>query len=385
MKTHIRRERGSGSWRKRGKSILLTYSITGPGGERQQMFETLTGPDATEKKAKDRLAAIRTGVVNGEVMAPTGETLGGWAEYWIENVLEAKEQTRHWYARMLRQYVPEKLLSKRLSDFKTADVQAVLTKARKDGYAVATRRRVHAVLSGLFKGSVTAKKIAPGLNPMLGIKAPKLEHKRVEAPTLDDVMKVMRDVQHLPYSVAYHVLLAIGARRAEVAALTWEDVDLDARTIHISKSITRIKGKGLIVDTPKTMAGVRTVHIDRVTANALRTHRAEQAARVLASGGAVVDSGYAFTLENGTVIDPQNLTQGWRKAAKRVGVKARLHDLRHVHATYLLGKGLASVKEVQVRLGHSSAATTLSVYSHILPGRDEQVADAFGAIMGGAG
>jgi len=63
------------------------------------------------------------------------------------------------------------------------------------------------------------------------------------------------------------------------------------------------------------------------------------------------------------------------------------HTLRHTHATWLLVSGV-DPKTVSERLGHGSVATTLRLYSHVLPGRDAQAAEGFAAVargMGGAG
>ncbi|HLM98059.1 MAG TPA: tyrosine-type recombinase/integrase [Bryobacteraceae bacterium] len=55
----------------------------------------------------------------------------------------------------------------------------------------------------------------------------------------------------------------------------------------------------------------------------------------------------------------------------RVGIKVRFHDLRHSHASQLLRAGV-SPKVVQERLGHGTVGITLDIYSHILPGIQEE-------------
>ena len=60
----------------------------------------------------------------------------------------------------------------------------------------------------------------------------------------------------------------------------------------------------------------------------------------------------------------------------------RLHDLRHTHATLMLGAGVP-VKVVSERLGHATATITLEIYQHVLPGMQAEAAAKFAAIVGG--
>lgn len=56
--------------------------------------------------------------------------------------------------------------------------------------------------------------------------------------------------------------------------------------------------------------------------------------------------------------------------------RIRLHDLHHTHATIMLKEGVP-VKVVSERLGHASAAFTMTVYQHILPGMQAEAAATF--------
>ena len=85
----------------------------------------------------------------------------------------------------------------------------------------------------------------------------------------------------------------------------------------------------------------------------------------------------------GSILDPLVLTKSWRKAADSVGVKARLHDVRHFHISNLLRNGVP-INAVQVRAGHSSPMVTLSVYGHVIPGEDELAATVFAQVMAGS-
>ena len=68
------------------------------------------------------------------------------------------------------------------------------------------------------------------------------------------------------------------------------------------------------------------------------------------------------------------------KFTKRIGIKLRFHDLRHTHASHLLRAGV-SAKVVSERLGHSTVGMTLDVYSHVLPGMQEDAASRIDSVL----
>ena len=78
-----------------------------------------------------------------------------------------------------------------------------------------------------------------------------------------------------------------------------------------------------------------------------------------------------FAYENGKPLDPTVLTHNFKRIAKQSGIEnVRFHDLRHTFASLMLLKG-AAPKVISEALGHSSVAFTMDVYSHIIPGMQE--------------
>ncbi len=58
------------------------------------------------------------------------------------------------------------------------------------------------------------------------------------------------------------------------------------------------------------------------------------------------------------------------------------HDLRHFYASALIAGG-ASVKQVQLVLGHASAVITLGIYAHLWPGEEDRTRAVMDAVLGG--
>ena len=106
----------------------------------------------------------------------------------------------------------------------------------------------------------------------------------------------------------------------------------------------------------------------------LREHRHKQLEECMLVGPAYNDSGLVFATPVGTAIDPSNVRRTWMRITKAVHVgRLRFHDLRHAHASLMLGQG-THVKIVGERLGHGRVGITLDLYSHVLPSLQAQAA-----------
>jgi integrase len=181
----------------------------------------------------------------------------------------------------------------------------------------------------------------------------------------------------------WRVLATTGLRRGEALALAWPDFDADTGSLAISRARVRAAGGGWTEGPPKTRAGRRRVALDPGTVDALRSHRVRQLEERLAAGPAWHYSGLIFTRPDGLPLDPDGVTGTFERLAVRAGLpRIRLHDLRHGVASIMLAAG-ANPKVVQERLGHSSIAVTMDLYSHIAPGIQEDAAAALGRAIDG--
>jgi integrase len=166
------------------------------------------------------------------------------------------------------------------------------------------------------------------------------------------------------------LLATTGMRRGEVLGLRWRDVDLDARTARVTRTLitTDVQRKGspgMAWGTPKTAKGRRTVVLDVETVRALRTHHERQQAERAALGPAYQDQDLIVCHLDGTPIHPKTVSYQFARAVRLAGLpRIRLHDLRHTHATLALHAGVHP-RVVQERLGHANVSITLDTYSHV--------------------
>lgn len=129
------------------------------------------------------------------------------------------------------------------------------------------------------------------------------------------------------------------------------------------------------------------------TVDVLRAHRRQQLADIEVAGPAWIDTGHVFTNGLGRPIYLDTVSQLMATSIKayndpedpadrpaRPLPHARLHDLRHVHATMLLLAGVP-VHVVADRLGHADPSITLRVYAHVIRQHAAGIADVFAAAV----
>jgi integrase len=128
------------------------------------------------------------------------------------------------------------------------------------------------------------------------------------------------------------------------------------------------------VSEPKTARGRRRIALDPGSVAALRAHHKAQAVERLAAGPAWPSSDLVFTRQDGAPLHPEYFRRRFDRHISRAGLsRIRFHDLRHTHATLALQAGVHP-KVVSERLGHTTVAMTLDIYSHAIPAMQQDAA-----------
>lgn len=184
-------------------------------------------------------------------------------------------------------------------------------------------------------------------------------------------------LQQASFSLAVCIALATGMRRGEIFAIEWGDVDSNRQRISISKAI---KADGKLGD-PKSGSSVRSVAIGSNLLRLLMKMRRWQEEKLPEK--AWPQSNCILCNNRGERANMNTFEHWWRTWADANGWPGlRFHDLRHSHATILIASGV-DVKTAQMRLGHSSAEITLSIYAHAIPQADSPAAVAIDADLFG--
>jgi integrase len=113
----------------------------------------------------------------------------------------------------------------------------------------------------------------------------------------------------------------------------------------------------------------------------LREQLERQVAERRAWGPGWVETGLAFTHENGSALTPEMVSRRFALLSRRAGLpKIRFHGLRHTSASLALAAGVA-MKTVSDRLGHSTTSITADLYTHVSPAVASQAADAIADLI----
>lgn len=176
----------------------------------------------------------------------------------------------------------------------------------------------------------------------------------------------------------FRLLAFTGARKGEILALTWNDIDLKKNTLKINKSLSRGENARLIIQTPKTKSSVRTISIDPKTSSILKLWKNTQKEDYFRLGiNTTVPNQLIFSNIENSFLQPSKSRKWLLHIFDKYGLKEiTTHGFRHTHCSLLFESG-ASIQEVQDRLGHSDVQTTMNIYTHVTEQAKEQTADKF--------
>lgn len=176
------------------------------------------------------------------------------------------------------------------------------------------------------------------------------------------------------------LLATTGMRRGEALGLRWNDLDLDSGHLRIVQTVIQTQST-VTLGLPKTAQGRRSVSLDPATVSVLRTHRARMLEDRLLVGPDFDDLGLVFHHPDGTWLRPNSVSDAFVRRTARYGLpRLTVHGLRHTWATLALEDGVHP-KVVQERLGHSTVAITLGIYSHVSPRLHDEAANQVARLM----
>ena len=178
----------------------------------------------------------------------------------------------------------------------------------------------------------------------------------------------------------FRVLAFTGIRRGECLALRWDDFDAKKKTLSIERTLTQGEGGKQIIQNTKTRKSKRTLSLDDTTVATLKKWRVIDRKILLHYGFNINDKDQLIFHSRTNNFKSLNTPKKWldlitkrMKADKVILPKLTIHGFRHTHASALFSAG-ATIKEVQERLGHADAQTTLNIYVHVTKNQNKEVA-----------
>lgn len=327
---------------------------------------------AGRRAAEDALDALVASVGTGGAAVTVGQMLAQYVEVrggsWSPSTVAT---TPHLIAPLVAEWGPRSLgsLSRR-------EIELVYAGWVKGGVSPGTVRRRHSVL-GAACNLAERWDLVPH-SPTRGVVVPDgLASAVPDLPEIGVVFEALGRLVNRRLAVAAELAVATGARRGELVGLRWADVDLAAGVVGFGGSVVA-NGRDLTRKSTKSGRPKR-VAIDPGTVDVLDAWRGESQ-EVADRLGLRVERPWPVL---GAPSDPREpwhpdrVTRTWVRHRERIGLDGlRFHDLRHLHATYLLGEG-STVHAVAARGGHG-AAMVLDRYGHAIPAHDQVAAEAIG-------
>jgi integrase len=392
-----RRDHGDGSIDARGEnSWRLRYRISG-----KRFTKTFRGSLSDARKELRRL--IHSGD-SGDHVAPDKTTLGQWIKHWLTIGAPGKRRRREVGARSLERYsemlclhVVPTLGERPLQQLQSTEIDALYEKLA-EKLAGKTLCDLHGVLGACMATAYRTRKLPR--DPMLELaKVPspgEINHGTVLEE--DQLRVLIQGFKGSPLFLIVATAAFTGARRNEILALRWIDLNVADKTLRIERALEETKEYGLRFKGPKTRRGIRTIKIDDELISLLIAER-ESHLRIVAgvTDGAAVDlslvrlppealmfpnpptsGNFSFTRPR----NPRPVTTAFLRKVRKLGFSGlRLHDLRGTHETLLLDRGVP-VHVVAARCGHDPAVL-LRVYAKRTRKADDSAADVIAAIAKG--
>lgn len=324
------------------KAFLFRYQI----GGRKRAMKVGGYPETTVEAARQQVvewkALIAKGVDPQEVREEAnkqGITLGEFFHQYLRaHIQSTKRSAKADFSRFANHILPV-FQDRAMAKITTLELQRFHNE-NKARMAVATSNRVFELIRHAYNLAQLWGVLPPGVKPTDGIRLHKENNKRERYLSEDELARFMKSLAAEPArSVAdyFRFLLATAARRDEARRLKWSDLRLDRQQWYLPMSKS---GKG------------RVVILNQAAMD------------ILEARPRLSDNPFVFPgSRRGEPLG--NPTRAWQRILTRAGIdpqSTRIHDLRHTHASYLVG--VASLHEIAGILGHANTTTTQR-YAHL--------------------
>ena len=326
------------------KYTYLTKAIQMPDGTRKY-FRAKTQEELDEKVLKAQI------LVKSGVDICSEETFGHFAQMWYDLYKKPylRENSLIAIRYALNQYILPAIGGYRLRDITPMQIQAIMAGLSDKSNSVQSKVLINlrsifntAQENGLVAKSPVSNMLKPG-----GRKTPEKEALSAQESSL-----LLERVKNTRAKTFLLTALHTGMRRGEIVGLQWEDIDFEAKVIHIRHNAVIGRYETTVSEDMKTKAGKRDVPLS------------EELELWLAARKKTSHSKYVIAMENHKPLSKSSYRSMWKLIERELpDTHVTAHILRHTYITRLFEAGL-DIKEIQYLAGHSTVDMTLRVYTH---------------------
>jgi integrase len=380
---------GSGRWQ-----LRVFAGIDPTTGRPRQASKTFVGNAAAAERA---LRSFASEAERGKVDR-SRSTLGELLDRWLEQIEpthrpKTVHEYRRWIDARIRPALGEVRLGRLAADRLDQQYRAWLAA----GLSESSVHHLHAILSAALNQGVKWGWLET--SPAGRASPPPLRSKTPAPPTQEEMNLLFHEASRTDNTLATAIALAAltGARRGELCALRWSDIDLAIGRVRIARSLTVVDNR--MYEGPTKTHQIREVALDENGVALLRRRWAYIVDLSERAESPLVADPYVLSEDAhaGRPADPDKITAHFTALCGRLETKARrelsagskkrndqplgwsfrFHDLRHFSVTTLIAAGV-DVRTVADRHGHAQATMTLNRYAHALPERDRLAANILG-------
>ncbi|MBT2735330.1 site-specific integrase [Bacillus sp. ISL-7] len=338
----------------------------------------------TKKEAQATAAKLEQEIANGLLINNNNRTYEDVFEQWFANHSNTiKASTKKTIESKFTRHLLPRFGKLKMKDISKSYCQKMINEIAN---SIASVNDIKIQANQVFKYAVKMDIISK--NPMEHVTIPKQQNGLLNEETefeernywtKEEVKKFLsitkREISIRDH-VLFHLLIYTGARKGELLAISWDDIDFEAGSIRFWKTLFHTNGKHLF-QTPKTKNSKRLISLDDKTLALLKKWRICQMEEDFANGIINGGNNLVFTREDGIPLRLAYLNEKLKIIIKKHNLHSiTIHGLRHTHASLLFEAG-ASIKEVQERLGHTDIKMTMNIYTHVTNTLKEQTASKF--------
>lgn len=385
-----RRGRNEGSIFQRKDGLWVAQIQIGHDPTGKRKFISYYGKTRREvaRKLENSLADIN----HNTFIQPSKITYEDWFWPWMKTFKKTTvgETTYARYFALANLHILPFIGKMKIQDIKNIHIQNIYNTCTDGGLSPATIKHIHTILSQSFEQAINQNLVFT--NPVLKTIRPPIRRKEVTVLTVEQQEKLLSVLKNDTIGTIIKLAIGTGARLGELLGLKWENVDLEKHEIHITQGLVRtyrfddINHKAHsdknILSKLKTDSSQRTIPLTSSLVLALTKYKKNQNnSNKKSVKNVVAFPGLVFTNDSGHCLDESNVRKKYEIILKEAGIPyVKFHALRHTFATRILEANVHP-KVAQELLGHSTASTTLDIYSHVLPNQKREAINKLEGIV----
>lgn len=361
-----RRKRGTGAIFERTNGHWTgQITITSKGGRVRRSYTSRHKGDV-EFWLREAARSVRA----GDEPSDTKRTVGDHLEDWLAEVGHSvRPTTARGYRIHVERWIIPVIGEVPLVDVGPAHVRRVRDGVIRKGKSPRTAQAVLLTLR-MALGQAVRDGLVPR-NAADGVKSPRQAARRIVATSAADARAILAAFEEHRLGPLVTVAMGSGLRLGELLGLRWSDITGPVLRVSGSvRPVPREDGRGYMIRHSievKTRRSIRALELPGFAIAALDVERRRQAEEGVISPFVFVTAGRREHAGEAMLLDPKNVTRSFQAQLERSKLpKMRFHDLRHAYATLMLAAGVP-LRVIAEALGHTSVATTATVYAHVLP------------------